>query len=146
MTTLNAPRPIRFRASINRPCPVCLSGTKACSATDDELHLCRSEPADPASWTCVKKGNPFNSYRRSGDKQRPSVGTANPGGSSAPPAIDWDSEAKRYAAALTPELRKELATILKLPLLTLNGIGWTGSAWTFPECDGSGRIIGIAKG
>lgn len=137
--------PIGFRAGPNRPCPICASPTKGCSATVDGLHLCRGEPADPSAWKCVKRGDPFNSYRRVDDRHHERNGFTKESPTAS--RIDWTAQAETYAKNLTPELRNELAQLLGLtskylfqymPLL-----GWSGSAWTFPECDGSGRIIGI---
>ncbi len=139
--------PIAFRVKPGHPCPVCCTDTKGCSATTDGLHFCRSEPADPCAWRLVERGEEFNLFRRVKDcRPDRQVTTKN---DPAIPVIDWMSEAETYAKNMTGELWKELSQQLgltakslmeKLPL-----IGWSGSAWTFPECDGSGRIIGILK-
>ena len=44
---------ITFRATTAKPCPVCGSGTKNCSATGDGLHLCRGEPG--TGWRSVTR-------------------------------------------------------------------------------------------
>ena len=136
---------IIFRADARHPCPVCTTGSKGCSATIDGLHFCRDEPADPDSWKCVKQGDEFNSYRRAKDRRqnrRRATKTSEP----ATPDTDWNLEAQKFAAELTPKLRAELRRVLHLPSVKSFDqltIGWSGSAWTFPECDGAGRIIGI---
>ncbi len=60
---------ITFRASKSNLCEVCCTGTKDCSATADALHFCRGEPADPAAWKLVKRGDIFHCYRRVDDKR-----------------------------------------------------------------------------
>ena len=68
-------------------------------------------------------------------------------------AIDWTAEAKKYAEALTPERRHELAEMLSLPEATLTampllgfGIDWDGrEMWTFPEVDGDCANNGIRR-
>jgi hypothetical protein len=67
--------------------------------------------------------------------------------------IDWLAEAQRYAARLTPERRERLAEILKVPIGVVDQIellGWgmwgnLGGAWTYPERNGAGEIIGIMR-
>jgi hypothetical protein len=62
---------------------------------------------------------------------------------------DWPKLAKAFSNALTPDRRGELAQVLGLPESALASlpIGWCGPGafWTFPECDGQGRIIGINR-
>jgi hypothetical protein len=65
---------------------------------------------------------------------------------------DLGPDVERFAAALTPHLRRELAELLGLPeaaLLTLPQLGYSaadgGGCWTFPETDGAGRLVGITR-
>ena len=64
------------------------------------------------------------------------------------PPADRGAELQRYTAALTTDLAHELADHLGLPVAVLENldIGWCAArkAWSFPECDATGRIIGIA--
>ncbi len=64
-------------------------------------------------------------------------------------SIDWPARAAEYAAALTPALRNELAAELGLPASALGvlRIGWCAAemCWTFPETDGTGKVIGILR-
>ncbi|HEX4607836.1 MAG TPA: hypothetical protein VH092_06480, partial [Urbifossiella sp.] len=56
---------IEFRAGAGRPCPVCSSESKGCSATEDGLHLCRGEAG--SGWRSVTRGSDaagFGHYRR----------------------------------------------------------------------------------
>lgn len=58
---------IKFRFSVGQPCPVCGSGTKSCSATDDGLHFCRGEAGD--GWYKLGEDDTgFGHYRR--DEER----------------------------------------------------------------------------
>lgn len=71
------------------------------------------------------------------------------------PPVDRGPEATRYEAALTPDLARELADVLGIPVDVLGeiGVGWTDGhrfttkgtrpAWTFPEVDPAGRVVGI---
>ena len=66
------------------------------------------------------------------------------------PAIDWAVKARKHVEALTPELRLELAEALNISESTLASLpllGWHAAdeAWTFPELDGDGIIIGINR-
>lgn len=138
--------PTRFSKA--KPCPVCLTGSKGCSATADGLHWCRGAPADPAGWKCVKPGETFSSYRRFDDlHERNGHTRPSPRPSRAKPAANWGAEAERYARDLSPERRTKLAQCLGLPTASLDAlplIGWYGSAWTFPEYDGAGLVVGLA--
>ena len=67
-----------------------------------------------------------------------------------PVPVDWPARAKQLARNLTPALADELCEQLDLPRLALDalpGIGYAlaSAAWTFPEKDGTGRIVGIVR-
>ena len=144
---MTATRPITARYSDRRPCPVCGAGSKSCSATDDGMQLCRGEPTEPSQWTRITRvpdAAGFEHYRRADDDR----GLRNGHHHAPPPSRDWTAEAKRYAAALTEDRREALARSLGLPaesIAVLDLVGWSDQlgAWTFPERDGTGRIIGI---
>jgi hypothetical protein len=76
------------------------------------------------------------------------------------PTFDWPGIAAGYAAQLKklPKRRQQLADSLGLPLSSLKalpGLGWMDhwseknatscGAWTFPEVDARGRVIGITR-
>lgn len=66
------------------------------------------------------------------------------------PSVDWPARAKQLAGNLTPALADELCIQLGLPRVALDalpGIGYDSAsrAWTFPEMDGAGRIVGIVR-
>ena len=68
-------------------------------------------------------------------------------------SIDWEAEAMSYANNLSPALRRELAEALGLPeyvLVALPLLGFSpddphGACWTFPEVDGTRRVVGIQR-
>lgn len=136
---------VTTRFNAGNPCPVCGSGSKGCSATGDGLHFCRGEHYDTAEWRQMTNDGTFASYRKI-ERTHAHHYKPPPKGNSAPPK-DWASETERFAAAFTDTLRKGLAELLRLPLVALAvlRIGWDGTAWTFPESNGTGRIVGIAR-
>jgi len=144
-------RPVSFRASAARPCPVCGSPSKGCSATDDGLHLCRGE--SQTGWRHV--GGPdrvgFHQYRNQQDagngngKHRASTRTPRP--------TDWVAEARSHAGRFDAGPRHALAAALGLPVEAIDlipGIGWFpderwGSCWTIPEVSPAGAVVGIGR-
>ncbi|MBA4187757.1 MAG: hypothetical protein C0467_07035 [Planctomycetaceae bacterium] len=151
---------IARRATAADPCPVCGSGTKGCSVKADGAHFCRGEPRD--EWKCVKKGEPFSTYRHVNDVTNLRNGqttavkaTPKPAPQASPkPAQDWGAMSARYAEAMTPDTRKALAKNLGLPEAALDvlAVGWRtkeedmhGDCWVFPECDPSGAVIGLGR-
>ena len=65
-------------------------------------------------------------------------------------SLNWQADAERYAAELTPALQSELAGSLALPIESLSALpllGWCESekCFTFPEMDASGKVIGITR-
>jgi hypothetical protein len=163
--------PITFRADANRPCPVCLSPSKGCSATADRLHICRGEPSAPGEWRVIPPSPDsmgFTHYRNNvtdpppatADRdaspsrpRRPSRRKAGAGANGAAPAHDWEATARRYAAGLRDTDRQFLAQRLgvpaealdSFPLLGASGASSAGSTITFPEHDGEGRVIGLSE-
>ncbi len=137
-----------YRASNQRPCPVCGAGTKGCSANADGSHFCRGEPL--AGWKCVKRGDQFNTYRPH-EVQRPAPPSILP--FPAPAPINWAVAAERFAKRLTDERRGELADLLGLPvscLAALPLLGYLeddreGPCFTFPEHGADGRVTAINR-
>lgn len=146
-------QPILTRFSPANPCPVCGTGSKGCSATADGLHLCRGEPADPAGWRQLSKREDAAGFRH---YRRPDERADEPRPTFTPPkadtaAKDWTAEAERHAKRMDADARAELAAALKLPadalaalpLIGTNGRTSGGRTFTVPECDGTGRIVGL---
>ena len=144
--------PIAFRATAAKPCPVCGTGTKSCSVTEDGMHMCRGEPL--AGWTRITKvvdGAGFHHYRQAEDVRGRGSNTKSIG---APvPPRSWRADAERYARDLTDERRQQLATVLGLPVSCLGAlplIGFMhdphrGECWTFPESDAAGTVTAICR-
>jgi hypothetical protein len=141
---------ITHRATNAKPCPVCDSGSKGCSATADGLHFCRGIQAGhptPHGWRELP-GSPddtgFRHFRRvDALPSRPKRGKAPP-----KPSRDWRSDAERYAKALSAEAKARLAASLGLPDDAIDAVTWIGhdgDAFTFSEVDLDGRIIGISR-
>jgi hypothetical protein len=108
-------------------------------------------------WRRVYEGEVFCGFRRKDlPHDRPGHHSAN---GNADPPKDWAVEAAKYAKELTPERRAALAANLELPnesIGAVDGIGYAVhaekddagnwlAAWTFPERDGAGRIVGLDK-
>lgn len=138
-----------YRASGQRPCPVCGTGSKGCSANADGSFFCRGEPLD--GWKCVKRGDTFGTYRPR-DEQR-AVAPAILPFLAPPQSTNWVGAAERFAKRLTDEQRERLAADLELPascLAALPLIGYLaddrdGPCFTFPECDAAGAITALNR-
>ena len=146
-------RLIAFRASTARPCPCCGSGSKGCSATDDNLHLCRGD-VQPGWKRITRDPDPqgFHHYRTEDDRHanngKPPLRSASP--PPREPDRDWTTLALGYADDLRSDTRAELARQLDLPAESIDAIesvGWNKQegCWTFPECDGNGNVVGISR-
>ncbi len=154
--------PIASRFNESNPCPVCGSGTKGCSDTEDKLHFCRGEAG--LDWKLIKADvEGFSLYRHKTDTTNLRNGRLSPkitmgrkkadtskAAAAAPPKRDWAGLAKQYADALSKERREQLADELGLPLNALDAvplIGWCPPAkwWSFPEVGKDGTICGIMR-
>jgi hypothetical protein len=137
-----------------QPCPVC-EGNHKCALGLDGAILCGRRSGFVPGFVCLGqcKGDPqWCIYRREGD---PILESHHPTSSNnshceeKKKAIDWEAKAEVYARNLTPELRQELAEALGLPQDCLGalrvGFNPIGPCWTFPEVDGSGRVVGITR-
>jgi hypothetical protein len=135
---------ITFRAGLSKPCPVCDSGSKSCSATADGLHLCRGEPGE--GWRRIGReadAAGFFHYRRASDTTR--ISTASPRAAVAAPPARTQVVPPRPPA--TREKLLELAKHLQLEIDALAGfsVGWDGEAWTVPEVNGAGEVCGVHR-
>lgn len=110
------------------------------------MFICRGEPRPGfrrLSRTPDAAG--FSHFRREDDRRRLDHGHAN-GTHDHPPARDWHATAEHFAAALTPDRRAELASLIGLPadaLAALPLLGWCEAegCWTVPETDpATGRV------
>ncbi len=145
-------QPTTFKAvSRGRPCPLC-DGNDGCSIGADGLHLCRRREGPQPGWLYLGKcnGDPqWSQYRREDDLRFNRLPPSSLPNHVESNGVDWQSKATEFSAALTPALRIELADSLGLPENAIDslGVGWCSaeSCWTFPETDGSQRIIGINR-
>jgi hypothetical protein len=140
----------RTYASKAGPCVVC-KGTDGCCRTPDGLILCRRTSGNVLGFRWLSKHKPageWHLYRREGNP-RPATSSSFVlrKGAGSPPTAHWPAYARQCAAALTPERAAQLADHLGLPtdaLKALPLIGWDEGrgAWTFPETDPNGTVIG----
>ncbi len=144
--------PVVSRATRAAPCPVCGSPSKGCSRTEDGLHMCRGEARQ--GWRRITRtadAAGFEHYRAEDDPPPDRNGRHKPE-PAPPPQKDWQGIASRFAKALTPDLRAALAGKLGLPVDSFERfplVGYAGQEdagpiFSFPECDGRGRVVGIS--
>jgi putative DNA primase/helicase len=144
-----------WRASAQRPCPVCCCPSKGCSANGDDSFFCRGARGDvPQGWLRVHQGEEFDTFRRVGDSRHQANGAAAVGPQHpTQPMTDWSRLVRQFAANLTEERRAALAANLGLPLVAIDGlrdIGFNpderlGPCWTFPERNPHGTPTGINR-
>lgn len=153
---------------VNRrdPCPAC-GHIDWCAWSPDGCLKCERATDAPSGMTRV-------SMKDGGALFRPSNGNGSHRAGSVRPApksetvspINWQSESERFREAITAEQTKRLAADLGVTTAALGalGIGWasandlrgmkaSGAGWsqsyhdgafTFPERDGNGRIVGLS--
>jgi hypothetical protein len=162
----------RWREVTKRnPCPC--GKTHYCAWTPDgELLRCMGAGGELPDMRCIgpdKSGGTLYAFddRRNGNGQsyshKPARAAAKP---AEPAARDWKAEAERFQAAMTPERMQALADATGVPAtawamlspgwatreelraMKASGAGWAENypdgAYTFPERDGRGRVVGLA--
>jgi len=145
------PTPKPFRKG--EACPLC-GHASGCSRTIDGLHFCLRTSGNVEGWRWLSRNKPraeWHLYRREDDGTAPLTGVFRPPlprAEEEKPSLDWENEARKYRAALTPRRANLLADSLGLPLAALDlleGIGWSNAktCFTLPERDGRGSIIGL---
>jgi hypothetical protein len=137
--------------SRSRPCPVC-NGNHTSFREDDGLILCgrRSGPQPGFVHLGPAKDDTWRLYRAEIDPvllERERLRAPVPKNPPRP-SVDWPTWAKQLAGNLTPALADALCEQLALPRLALDALPLIGydpasAAWTFPEVDGRGEIVGI---
>lgn len=154
--TASRPRP----ATRANHCPVC-DGDHKCSRKEDGFILCGRRTGEQPGFVYLGQATgdeQFAQYRAEGDPvletRRDDRARALDNGHAKqtpkPPAIDWKARANQYANALTVERRDELARTLGMPVTAIDAftyVGWHAheSAWTLPEFDASGTIVGLNR-
>ncbi len=137
------------------PCPICGKGDWCTRSPDGGAVVCHRTADAPAGWRFTHEvngagvgwihvrddGTPTAAKKNGGARRN---GTANKWKVT---SADLQDAARRYVAALTPDLRRELADALGIQadVIFELGIGWSArrSAWTHPERDAAGVIVGI---
>ena len=140
--------PTKARFNLVNPCPVCETGSKGCSITVDDLHVCRPGPVRADEWKETSRDATWGYYRRVGDNTYRNGPRAEP---VAPPR-DWFAEAEAHAAEFQQEHAEYLSKALNLPVSAFAAmplIGFlnhpTEPCWTFPEFTPSGLVCGISR-
>jgi putative DNA primase/helicase len=152
ISMLTRKRRTKLRAvSRSRPCSVC-GGDHKCSRGADGLILCgRRSGLQPGFFYLGQtKDGIWGLYRYEDDpvlwgRECRHIPAPKP---LPHPSVDWPATAEGLAGNLTPALADELCERLGLPRLALDTLPLIGydpasGAWTFPEKDGVGRIIGL---
>ncbi|WP_162667652.1 hypothetical protein [Gemmata massiliana] len=132
------------------PCPVC-AGDHKCSVGDGGLILCgrRDGPVLGFDHRGPSRGDgQFHIYRRA---DAPTPDRPNKPNKPNTPR-DWGVIAREYAARFDADARTELSGRLELPpevfsalpLLGVCGRSVSGRTFTFPECSGDRRVIGLS--
>lgn len=133
------------RVSRDAPCPIC-GHFDWCSGTEDGAACCNRVDQPPPGWCVVKRcANGSTIFRRIGDRASARPRKRNTAKKSEP-RIDWGERAARYVRATSEGRLAELAGNLGVTTASLRAIdaGWNGRAFTFPERNAKGRVVGIA--
>jgi hypothetical protein len=119
------------------PCPICGHGDW-CGHNGDAVRCMRVTDA-PAGWTRIKSDDEGGTtFKPAGTASLNRVARRN-----------FNGDAKRYAEVLPDDLLRELADALGVDADALRSInvGWNAAdqAWTFPERDSAGQVVGINR-
>lgn len=132
------------RVTPSSPCPVCGRPDYCGVSGDGAVCICmRTE-----SGHGTKNGGYLHRLADAPTERR--VATRLPARKPAKPPTDWSAAAKGFSANLDGGRRGELAVRLGLPAGVLDAlplIGWNAveDCWTFPETDGSGKVVGLNR-
>lgn len=143
--------PIDFRSGPGNPCPVCGAGSKGCSATEDGLHFCRGADSPPDGWVDVLRGREdsqgFRHYRRRDDRDRSFAAPRLARRKTVKPPKPKKFSSEEKGVALPLAFRQKLADCLRIPVEATFALpmGWADGEWRWPEVNGHGEVIGIAR-
>ena len=140
------------------PCEVC-GGDHKCSRGDEGLIICGREDGPVSGFHHLgpaKGDDQFHLFRLDDGTDPPAaIANSKPKPKPKQPqgARDWGAEATRFAKCFTLEARAELASRLGLPpavfalmpLIGVSGHNDLGRTFTFPECDATGKVIGLTE-
>jgi hypothetical protein len=142
---MNANRHPMLRVSRTRPCPVCDSASWCLRSEAGDVALCMRQ-ADGGKPIKLKDGTVAYLHKPSDwrdDRQtyiRPAPAPR--------PYFDWQAEAERFFRHADATVKRaELADSLGVNIAAIAELrsGWDGAAHTFPERNGRGEIIGLAR-
>lgn len=127
------------RVSRRRPCPICERPDWCLVAADGPAAICQRIESDhrvgDAGWLHRIRDDWTPPPRRVVRRSSPQ------------PTIDWAARHERYRRSLTAGGRDHVACALGIASTTVDrmAIGWcpSRSVYTWPLCDGHGRIVGI---
>jgi hypothetical protein len=139
------------RVSPKKPCLVC-GGDHKCSFTAEGLLLCGRLSGEQTGFKLLGPAkNPTWTMYRLESGPEPGANRETKTTPATPPPVpqDFTLQAVYLQKKLTPLRRAELAVQLGLPIEALHGvplIGWEDEtqAYTFPEHDATGEVIGIS--
>ncbi len=135
------------RVSCKRPCPIC-GKPDNCEVSDDESVVWCGRVEEGSIQQ--NAGGQFL-HRLNGDEESRNRSRVVAKPKSEPPRkpnVDWQALAKVwFGAPSAASRREELASQLGVSAKVLRAlcVGFDGSAWTIPERDGAGIIIGINR-
>ena len=138
--------------SRQQPCPIC-GKADWCGRTGDgvAVRCMRAQGIPvPSGWLLVKTdpdGGTVFIRQDDLDRRPPAVGPTREQTREGPDR-HWTVRATNRAKEITPDQLRELADELGVTPASLGtiGVGWSGrlKAYTFPERDGEGQVVGIA--
>ena len=165
---------VRWReVTSEKPCPVC-GGVDWCAWMPDGSTLkCERATTTPPGMVRIREQDGGALFRPTGGANHATMSRSSAKHSMNPQAdtsqadrADWDRLAKKFVAAISPERVRVLATDLSArpEALVAMSVGWataddlrqiraSGQGWaeqypdgafTFPERDGSGRLVGFS--
>lgn len=137
----------RTPVSKSSPCRIC-GGDHKCSTGDDGLYFCGRESGEVAGFRNLKpsKNDPqFCLYRELDEKPTKPVRVK-------VLRMDWGEQNRGYLSSFDDKAKVALARVLGLPIEVFSTLAIgacpvdsEGPCWTFPECNASGKVIGVSK-
>lgn len=127
------------RVSKSSPCPICGKRDWCCTSSDGYVALCMRNESERRLTNDAGEFRGYIHQLKDDDRKHKPVQVVQR------QTMDFGPMAAQYARNLVPERLVAFADGLGLPpdaLLRL-GIGWTGSAFSFPMHNGAGKVIGI---
>ena len=127
------------RVTADNPCPVC-GRPDWCRIGTKSIHCMRLESQRPA-----KQGGWYHAINGATSAELPVEPTKKEKSDAELDAM-FRPQVEKWRKAATPKPLEILAELLGVgvPSLQYLGVGWNGSAWTIPERNAAGLIIGVS--